>query len=168
MNLYESWQKMSEGSEDPEAYNAFWEAYFSKEKDVYERILKEQKFEVRGTVLEAAENFGLSAPEFAGFIDGINTSLTIPVDLTVLDQDTGIALLIEPEKLYYNMLNAEADWLYNLEAWEDVLDEEKRIEIKKNFNRDRIFVRETEKVGRNDPCPCGSGKKYKKCCGKNS
>ncbi|PWB88429.1 YecA family protein, partial [Methylocystis sp. MitZ-2018] len=23
------------------------------------------------------------------------------------------------------------------------------------------------KVGRNDPCPCGSGKKYKKCCGLN-
>jgi hypothetical protein len=28
------------------------------------------------------------------------------------------------------------------------------------------FVREGPKVGRNDPCPCGSGKKYKKCCGK--
>lgn len=28
------------------------------------------------------------------------------------------------------------------------------------------FVRETPKVGRNAPCPCGSGKKYKKCCGK--
>jgi len=28
-------------------------------------------------------------------------------------------------------------------------------------------VRTGEKVGRNDPCPCGSGKKYKKCCGKN-
>jgi SEC-C motif-containing protein len=27
------------------------------------------------------------------------------------------------------------------------------------------FKRETPKVGRNDPCPCGSGKKYKKCCG---
>ncbi|NBC14099.1 MAG: hypothetical protein GVY09_12290, partial [Gammaproteobacteria bacterium] len=26
-------------------------------------------------------------------------------------------------------------------------------------------VRATAKVGRNDPCPCGSGKKYKKCCG---
>jgi uncharacterized protein YecA (UPF0149 family) len=25
--------------------------------------------------------------------------------------------------------------------------------------------RDTPKVGRNDPCPCGSGKKYKKCCG---
>jgi SEC-C motif-containing protein len=29
------------------------------------------------------------------------------------------------------------------------------------------FKREGEKVGRNDPCSCGSGKKYKKCCGKN-
>ena len=26
------------------------------------------------------------------------------------------------------------------------------------------FVRETPKVGRNEPCPCGSGKKYKRCC----
>ncbi|MBO4304169.1 MAG: YchJ family protein [Lentisphaeria bacterium] len=28
------------------------------------------------------------------------------------------------------------------------------------------YVRESAKVGRNDPCPCGSGKKYKKCCGR--
>lgn len=26
------------------------------------------------------------------------------------------------------------------------------------------FIREEPRVGRNDPCPCGSGKKYKKCC----
>ena len=26
------------------------------------------------------------------------------------------------------------------------------------------YIREEEKIGRNDPCPCGSGKKYKKCC----
>ena len=31
-------------------------------------------------------------------------------------------------------------------------------------NSSEIFVREKTKVGRNDPCPCGSGKKYKKCC----
>ncbi|HOX25619.1 MAG TPA: YchJ family protein [Candidatus Krumholzibacteria bacterium] len=31
--------------------------------------------------------------------------------------------------------------------------------------KSRPFVREAPKVGRNDPCPCGSGKKYKKCCG---
>jgi preprotein translocase subunit SecA len=29
----------------------------------------------------------------------------------------------------------------------------------------KTIVREAAKVGRNDPCPCGSGKKYKKCCG---
>ncbi|MGB9891302.1 preprotein translocase subunit SecA [Thermodesulfovibrio yellowstonii] len=29
-------------------------------------------------------------------------------------------------------------------------------------------VEKPKKIGRNDPCPCGSGKKYKKCCGKNS
>ncbi len=28
-------------------------------------------------------------------------------------------------------------------------------------------VRKEKKPGRNDPCPCGSGKKYKKCCGRN-
>lgn len=28
------------------------------------------------------------------------------------------------------------------------------------------YIREQLKVGRNDPCPCGSGKKYKKCCGR--
>jgi preprotein translocase subunit SecA len=28
------------------------------------------------------------------------------------------------------------------------------------------YTREGEKVGRNDPCPCGSGKKFKQCCGK--
>ena len=35
-----------------------------------------------------------------------------------------------------------------------------------DFEYQEPFVREETKVGRNDPCPCGSGKKYKKCCGK--
>ncbi len=30
------------------------------------------------------------------------------------------------------------------------------------------FVRDNPKVGRNDPCPCGTGKKFKKCCGANA
>ena len=34
------------------------------------------------------------------------------------------------------------------------------------FVGERPVVREEPKVGRNDPCPCGSGKKYKKCCGR--
>ena len=35
-----------------------------------------------------------------------------------------------------------------------------------DFVAEKPVVREEPKVGRNDPCPCGSGKKYKKCCGK--
>ena len=37
----------------------------------------------------------------------------------------------------------------------------------KNPDVNRTVVREEPKIGRNDPCPCGSGKKYKNCCGKN-
>ena len=37
-----------------------------------------------------------------------------------------------------------------------------------NPDIDRTVRREEPKVGRNDPCPCGSGKKYKNCCGKNA
>ncbi|MBQ0108740.1 MAG: SEC-C domain-containing protein, partial [Clostridiales bacterium] len=29
-------------------------------------------------------------------------------------------------------------------------------------------IKKAQKVGPNDPCPCGSGKKYKKCCGSNA
>jgi preprotein translocase subunit SecA len=35
-----------------------------------------------------------------------------------------------------------------------------------NINRPESYKRDEKKVGRNDPCPCGSGKKYKKCCGR--
>ena len=31
----------------------------------------------------------------------------------------------------------------------------------------KTVINEEPKVGRNDPCPCGSGKKYKNCCGRN-
>ena len=34
------------------------------------------------------------------------------------------------------------------------------------FVGEKPILREEPKIGRNDPCPCGSGKKYKKCCGK--
>ncbi len=40
----------------------------------------------------------------------------------------------------------------------NLIDDEERI--------NKPMIREADKIGRNDPCPCGSGKKYKKCCGK--
>ena len=98
--------------------------------------------------------------------DGINTSLKQALDLESLESGTVISLDVDFEKLYFNMLDAKADWLYHLKEWDDVLSEEKRHEITKEFRASKVFVKQ-ETVGRNDPCPCGSGKKYKKCCGKD-
>ena len=43
---------------------------------------------------------------------------------------------------------------------------DKMKEIAKAYKKSRTVVKE-KKIGRNEPCPCGSGKKYKHCCGKN-
>ena len=40
-----------------------------------------------------------------------------------------------------------------------------RPEMRPPGEKQKTVVRDGDKVGRNDPCPCGSGKKYKKCCG---
>lgn len=45
---------------------------------------------------------------------------------------------------------------------EDISDVNKLLEL---TDENTKTVYNVEKVGRNDPCPCGSGKKYKKCCG---
>jgi uncharacterized protein YecA (UPF0149 family) len=61
------------------------------------------------------------------------------------------------------MHDAKAEWLYTLKGWDSILTPEKRKEIKKTYTATKTIVK-GDKVGRNDSCPCGSGKKYKKCC----
>ena len=102
-----------------------------------------------------------------GFLDGIDTSLKASNDFKTFDENSEIVLDIDFEKLFFNMLVAEAQYLYTLEEWEDVLDAVTRRSILQAYKKSKIVVREQPKVGRNDPCPCGSGKKYKKCCGAN-
>ena len=65
----------------------------------------------------------------------------------------------------YTHLDVYKRQLFTIPAWEDVLSEEKRLEIVKAYKRSKT-VHVEKKPGRNDPCPCGSGKKYKKCCGR--
>lgn len=84
-----------------------------------------------------------------------------------MDENTQVSLDIDFEKLYYNMVGCRAEWLYNLKEWDDILTEERRKELYKE-SRNSTTVVKGKKIGRNDPCPCGSGKKYKKCCGKNA
>jgi uncharacterized protein YecA (UPF0149 family) len=49
-------------------------------------------------------------------------------------------------------------------AWKDAFEEEKN--PSGTFSDFIMPEIQKSKAGRNDPCPCGSGKKYKKCCGK--
>ena len=64
------------------------------------------------------------------------------------------------------MVDAKADWLYNLPMWDDILDKKTKHKLYKEQKKSGT-EKKKKKVGRNDPCPCGSGKKYKFCCGKN-
>ena len=82
-----------------------------------------------------------------------------------MEEDTEVNLGFDKALLYKNMVAAEADWLYNLEEWNDIFDEETRKALYKEQKSSTTIVKEA-KIYPNDPCPCGSGKKYKKCCGR--
>lgn len=164
MSLYESWQTLVSSERGD---NRFWDNYFDLEKELYRKLLSEHETVHRGEFSVLAEKFGWDETYFIGFIDGINTSLKQEYHLESINTDTDISLDIDFEKLYFNMLEAKAPWLYELSEWDDILSAEKRTTILKSWRTSKIFIRD-KKVGANDPCPCGSGKKYKKCCGRSA
>jgi len=163
MTLYEKWREIAEKERTPQDNEAFWKEYFLREKDNYAKILADNVKTLKGTLQELASSFSMDTVTFSGFIDGINTSLVQEVDLENLEDTSELDMEIDFEKLYFNMLDAKADWLYNLEEWENILSEEIRNDITKEFRISKTAV--SNKVGRNELCPCGSGKKFKKCCG---
>ena len=166
MTLSEQWQNMAyDTSKDQKTMQEFWQRYFLLEKGIYEKLLENPDEEVKGTVKELAEKYEIELMPMVGFLDGINESLVTPNPIDTMEEDTEVSLAFDKEKLYRNMVEAKADWLYNLPQWEKIFDEETRKELYKD-QRNAHTVRNTVKVGRNDPCPCGSGKKYKFCCGK--
>ena len=143
MALLEQWQKVAYNEKaDRGELQRFWQRYFLLEKGVYEKLLTNPDEKVEGTVKELADKYGLSIMDMTGFLDGINESL------------------VEP-----NPIDTMADWLYELPMWNDIFDPEtkKRLYLEQKKSGTVIVGK---KVGRNDPCPCGSGKKYKFCCGK--
>jgi hypothetical protein len=162
MELYKEWTKLAQ-TERPDQ-KSFWKDYFEKEMHNYESILESGSNKLEGKLTDLADGFNMDPVVFTGFLDGINTSLKEELDLDTLTEETELNSEIDFEKLYWNMHEAKADWLYNLKQWDGILSQERRNEITKEFRRSKMAV--SDKVGRNDPCPCGSGKKYKKCCGK--
>ena len=163
MSLYKQWVDLMEGQTD-ETFDAFWKEYSETETRIYTHILESKEPRLAGKFSELTAKFEADPVIFMGFLDGIQTSLNNPMELEAVTEDTEIDLDIDFEKLFFNMLKADADYLYTLKAWEGIFSEEKIMHIIKDFKRSKIVHKEKE-PGRNDPCPCGSGKKYKKCCG---
>ncbi len=162
MALLETWRNLAygDGLNDKDR-EKLWSGYFQIEKGIYEKLLSDPAQVVEGTVKELAEKYGTELLIMTGFLDGINESLKgyqNPID--TMEEDTQVKIEIDPERLYYNMVEAKADWLYNLPMWDDILTEEKRKELYKAQKASGTVVK-GPKIGRNDPCPCGSGKKYK-------
>lgn len=167
MALLDQWRKMAYDQQaDKNKLQQFWAAYFQTEKEIYEQLLKNPDEVVKGTVKELADKYDVSVMTMTGFLDGINDSLVEANPIEEMEEDTQVSLGFDKALLYKNMVAADADWLYNLEEWNDIFDEETRKELYKEQKRSTTVVKEA-KIYPNDPCPCGSGKKYKKCCGKN-
>ncbi len=168
MALLDTWRKTAyDENMDQNTLQAFWNAYFEEETAIYKDILKDPKKVVKGTVKELAEKYGVDVLIMTGFLDGINDYLKEPNPIDTMEEDTEVQLGYDTEGLYKGMVAAQADWLYELEEWDAIFDKEKQKELYKEQKSSTTIVKET-KVYPNDPCPCGSGKKYKKCCGRNA
>ena len=172
MSYYKTWMDKSEDASNRQEYVEYIQRYYALEKVAYEKILgaypNNEEF-LNGTAAELAKklNFPKDAMDvFVGFVDGIKSSLTNgdDIDLDAIDDNYELKLVIDYEKLYFNMRDAKADWLYTIKAWKDILTEEQINSITREYREANMA--HSDKIGRNDPCPCGSGKKYKNCCGK--
>ena len=167
MSLYTDWTNITD-NQTQKTFQAFWKEYSDAEQSIYTGLLT-NGFKIEGTVKDLSEKYGVRPVFFTGFLDGVLTSLKdgCSIDVENVTEDSEVTVEIDPEKLYLNMLKADADHLYTLPAWDGVLDNAKREDITKQYKRSKIY-HAVKKPGRNDPCPCGSGKKYKNCCGKNA
>ena len=166
MSLLEEWREGAYNAEaDQYTLQRFWDDYFKKETAVYKEILAAKDTEVKGTVADLAKKFGLTVHEMTGFLDGINDSLVKANPIETMDEKTEVSLKYDPEKLFRNMVEADAPWLYELPEWDAFYTKDEQKELIHSQKASHTIVK-PKKIGRNDPCPCGSGKKYKQCCGR--
>ena len=165
MSLYKQWTDMVVEYVKTKGEDAFWSEYMAVETKIYKELLSNHT-EVKVATIEAfAKEFETTKEFVMGFLDGINDSLKTSYTLDEVTAETEITLDINLEALYFNMLDARAEYLYELAQWDSIFSVEKREEIATAYKKSKTVVNEP-KVGRNDACPCKSGKKYKKCCGK--
>lgn len=163
MTLYEQWKRISVDQQG-QMIKHVWDEYLAQEKKVYKGLLSKKQQLVEGTVEEVAESFGLSNVYMSAFLDGIQEAVDGLPPIEEVVAETKIKLEIDFKRLYKQMVEYKAEELYELPEWDDVFTPEEQKEFYLEQKRSKTIVK-GEKIGRNDPCTCGSGKKYKKCCG---
>ena len=124
---------------DKQWLQKFWSNYFAIEKNIYELLLMNPDEEVKGTVKELADKYNISVETMVGFLDGINDSLKVKNPIETMTED---------------------------KEWDAIFDKETQHKLFLEQRKSHTIIK-PKKIGRNDPCPCGSGKKYKYCCGRN-
>lgn len=165
MNLYNKWTNMVTEFVKTKGEVVFWNEYKNVELKIYKDILGNKNFKFMSSISELSKKYDISEEFIVGFVDGISESLNINIDIENITLEDKIDFDINVEELYFNMLDAKADYLFNLNEWNEILTEEKIKEITSKWRSSKVIVNSV-KIGRNELCTCGSGKKYKKCCGK--
>ena len=143
MALLQEWREYaySEEMQNSKEGQKLWENYFTLEKGIYEKLLANPSEIVEGTVQELADRYEVPLSMMVGFLDGINDSLKEANPIDEMEKDTQVKLDIDLEKLYYNMVECKAEWLYTLPQWNDILPEDKRKELyKKQKNSGTIHT----------------------------
>lgn len=148
------------------------EYIFNKAQDEYEGKLKEIPEEVRNE-FEKAISLNVIDKYWTDNINSLSHLREAVMMRGYGGQDPLRAYTVEGLEMYENMLDKidkdTSIYLMKAEIRQNI---ERKEVVKKQITNDSdtSTVKQPKvnknKVGRNDPCPCGSGKKYKQCCGK--
>ena len=162
MALHDAWKRIAFDTQG-QAVKRVWDEYLLKEKKLYKEIISGKLELIEGSMTELSERFGLSLTHMIAFVDGIHEAVDGLPEISEIEADTEIKLLIDFKRLYKQMVEYKAKDLYNLPEWNEIFSGEEQREYYMEQKKAHTVIR-SEKIGRNEPCPCGSGKKYKKCC----
>ena len=163
MALYKEWfQKAYD--QNGSIVNKTWEVYLPLEQAIYENMLTTKETHIKGTLTELSKSYNMPIEFVCGFFDGIKDALCEELDVENFEVETEVDVTVDFKMLFKKMVEYKADHLYSLEQWSNVFSAEELKEMYTEQKKSGTIVREGAKIGRNDPCPCGSGRKYKMCC----
>jgi preprotein translocase subunit SecA len=161
--LHEMWRKAAYG-EQGTGDKKHWAVYMPLEQKIYEDMLASKQCRLTGALTDLAKQYNMKPEYVCGFLDGIKEAVNEELEPETVNEDYIVDISFEPERLFKKMVEYKAKHLYTLPQWDAYFDKETQDRMIDEQKSSGTYVR-GEKPGRNDPCPCGSGKKYKKCCG---